>query len=72
MGEFLQNYGLYILLAGVFIAMHAFGMGCGGHGGHQDGEKRKEEDKPETAGGHQHGDAGQTPAAAGRRTGGCH
>jgi hypothetical protein len=28
--EFLQNYGLWIALAGVFVAMHWFGMGCCG------------------------------------------
>jgi hypothetical protein len=32
--EFLQNYGLWIALAGVFFAMHRFGMGCCG-GGHK-------------------------------------
>jgi hypothetical protein len=32
MEAFLQSYGLWILLAGVFLAMHWFGMGCcGGH-----------------------------------------
>ena len=31
MEAFLQSYGLWILLAGVFFAMHWFGMGCGGH-----------------------------------------
>jgi hypothetical protein len=32
MEAFLQNYGLWILLGGVFVAMHWFGMGCcGGH-----------------------------------------
>ncbi len=73
MGEFLQNYGLWILLIGIFFAMHRFGMGCGGHGGHQHGgEKKKDDEKPETTGGHQHGTAGQAPAAAGRRSGGCH
>jgi len=73
MGEFLQNYGLWILLIGIFFAMHRFGMGCGGHGGHQHGgEKKKDDEKPETTGGHQHGTAGQAPAAAGRRAGGCH
>ena len=30
MEAFLQNYGLWILLAGVFVAMHWFGMGCCG------------------------------------------
>jgi hypothetical protein len=30
--EFLQNYGLWIVLGGVFLVMHRFGMGCcGGH-----------------------------------------
>jgi hypothetical protein len=28
--EFLQSYGLWIALAGVFFAMHRFGMGCCG------------------------------------------
>ena len=30
MVEFLQNYWLWIVLAGVFFAMHRFGMGCCG------------------------------------------
>ena len=37
--EFLQNYGLWLVLAGVFFAMHRFGMGCCG-GGYRD-EKRR-------------------------------
>ncbi len=32
MVEFAQTYGLWIALAGVFIAMHWFGMGCCGGG----------------------------------------
>jgi hypothetical protein len=28
--EFLATYGLWILLAGIFIGMHAFGRGCCG------------------------------------------
>jgi hypothetical protein len=32
--EFLQNYGLWIALGGVFVVMHRFGMGCCG-GGHR-------------------------------------
>lgn len=28
--EFLQTYGLWIALAGVFFTMHRFGMGCCG------------------------------------------
>jgi hypothetical protein len=32
MVEFLQTYGLWIALGGVFVGMHWFGMGCcGGH-----------------------------------------
>jgi len=73
MGEFLQNYGLWILLIGIFFGMHAFGMGCGGHGGHQHGGDEKKDDKnPETAGNHQHATAGHAPATAGRRAGSCH
>jgi hypothetical protein len=34
MEAFLQNYGLWVLLAGVFLALHWFGMGCGGRHGH--------------------------------------
>ncbi len=34
MVEFLQSYGLWIALAGVFVAMHWFGRGCCG-GGHR-------------------------------------
>lgn len=32
--EFVQTYGLWIALAGVFVAMHLFGRGCCG-GGHR-------------------------------------
>jgi hypothetical protein len=41
MEEFLRSYGLWVLLAGVFVAMHWFGMGCGG--GHRHGGEREEE-----------------------------
>lgn len=34
MEAFLQTYGLWMLLAGVFLAMHWFGMGFGGGHGH--------------------------------------
>ncbi len=71
MSEFLSNYGLWILLGGIFVAMHMFGMGCGGHGGHQHGSKEKNEAGDEHAG---HGapaptNTRTTPA---RTTGGCH
>ena len=71
MAEFLSNYGLWIVLGGIFVAMHMFGKGCGGHGGHQHESKQKDDDRDEHAG---HGDptptkAGATPV---RRAGGCH
>lgn len=32
MWEFFQNYGLWIVLGVIFLAMHRFGLGCcGGH-----------------------------------------
>ncbi|RMF88072.1 MAG: hypothetical protein D6736_11440 [Nitrospinota bacterium] len=40
MGTFLQDYGLWLLLA-VFIGMHLFGLGCGG--AHSHGHQRKRE-----------------------------
>ncbi len=43
--EFLQTYGLWIALAGVFIIMHRFGMGCCG-GGHQHGPPPREKALP--------------------------
>ncbi|HWU39042.1 MAG TPA: hypothetical protein VN203_15430 [Candidatus Acidoferrum sp.] len=72
MTEFISNYGLWILLGGIFVAMHMFGMGCGGHGGHQHGSRRKDEGGDEHAG---HGapaptKAGTTATPAVR--GGCH
>ncbi|MBI2456848.1 MAG: DUF2933 domain-containing protein [Chloroflexi bacterium] len=71
MAEFLSNYGLWILLGGIFVAMHMFGMGCGGHGGHQHGSKRKDEPAHEHAG---HGAPAPTKAGAPatRPSGGCH
>jgi len=41
MAEFFSNYGLWIVLAGVFFAMHWFGMGCCGSG-HRHGAKSTE------------------------------
>jgi hypothetical protein len=60
MDEFLRSYGLWILLAGVFIAMHWFGMGCGGghaHGGSREDKpaKPEEEKKPVAHSGHARG-----------------
>ncbi len=31
MWQFLQSYGLWILLGLIFVAMQRFGSGCGGH-----------------------------------------
>ena len=70
MAEFLSNYGLWIVLGGIFVAMHMFGMGCCG-GGHQHGSKRKE-----GAGGEHAGHDAPAPKKAGaaptRQSGGCH
>lgn len=41
MEAFLQSYGLWILVAAVFVAMHWFGMGCSG--GHEHGPQRRDE-----------------------------
>ncbi len=71
MTEFFSNYGLWILLGGIFVAMHMFGMGCGGHGGHQHGSQRKDEAGDEHA---EHGSPTPTKAGATatRPSGGCH
>lgn len=71
MAEFLSSYGLWIVLGGIFVAMHMFGMGCGGHGGHQHGSKREDEAGDEHVG---HGAPTQTKAGVTptRRAGGCH
>lgn len=59
MEEFIRNYGLWILLAGVFVAMHWFGAGCGGSHRHGRGA---DEEAAKPAG------DGRPP----RRSGGCH
>ena len=62
MEEFLRSYGVWILLAGVFFAMHWFGMGCGS--GHRHDARRDDEPgKP--------GEEKKQVAQSGR-TGGCH
>ena len=62
MEEFLRSYGVWILLAGVFFAMHWFGMGCGG--GHRHDARR--DDEPSKPG------EEKKQVAQSRRTGGCH
>ena len=67
MEEFIRSYGLWILLGVVFIAMHRFGMGCGGghdHGSAQaDGLQRADEPARR--------DEKKKPVTTGR-AGGCH
>jgi hypothetical protein len=43
MMEFLSTYGLWILLLGIFLAMHRFGMGCC-EGGRRLAAERRDED----------------------------
>jgi hypothetical protein len=46
MEEFIRSYGLWILLAGVFVAMHWFGVGCGS--GHRHGSQTESEEAAAT------------------------
>jgi hypothetical protein len=43
MAEFLSSYGLWIVLGGIFVVMHMFGMGCCGGHGRLRGPRRKDE-----------------------------
>ena len=71
MTEFFSNYGLWIALAGVFFAMHWFGMGCCGRGGHRHESKPKEGTPDEHASTSTPSAAtGETPATRASR--GCH
>ncbi|OGL05068.1 MAG: hypothetical protein A3H48_01835 [Candidatus Rokubacteria bacterium RIFCSPLOWO2_02_FULL_71_18] len=63
MEEFLRNYGLWILLGVVFIALHRFGMGCGGSHRHEPGSA----DNQATT-----GEKEKKPAAQAGHTRGCH
>lgn len=65
MEDFIRSYGLWILLAAVFVGMHWFGMGCGG--GHRHApddedaargnpdDKRVRDDKASAHAGHKGG-----------------
>ena len=66
MVEFLQSYGLWIALAGVFVAMHWFGRGCCG-GGHR---QRPTQDSQGLPG--QTEKAEKTSEGVPKSTGGCH
>jgi len=48
MEEFVRSYGPWILLAAVFVAMHWFGAGCGGHrrGGEEPHGPGRQKDAP--------------------------
>ena len=66
MVEFAQTYGLWIALAGVFIAMHWFGMGCCGRRNGRRPNQRQED----IAGG---APGGEKASQAGHKSGGsCH
>ncbi len=64
--EFLQTYGLWIALAGVFIVMHRFGMGCCG-GGHQHGAPPRDNALPDET-----RKSGELSESAPKSTGSCH
>ncbi|MGH7332996.1 MAG: DUF2933 domain-containing protein [Candidatus Rokuibacteriota bacterium] len=48
MGEFLTNYGFFILVALLMVACH---LGHGAHGGHP---RKRDNDGDGTTGGHRH------------------
>ena len=55
--EWVRENWFFILFAVLFIAMHLFGFGCGGHGGHGREEERERSSgdvsgKREQKGGH--------------------
>jgi len=56
--EWLSQNWVWVLFGAGFIAMHMFGHGCHGHGGHQAGNKpavKEGEKRPSKKGkGHQH------------------
>ncbi len=47
MEDFVTSYGLWILLAVVFVAMHWFGVGCGGARHHLMPPRQKQPDEPD-------------------------
>ena len=64
--EFLQTYGLWIALAGVFFIMHRFGMGCCGGGHHHTLARRDQA----TSGENGRGEKPSQPVS--KSTGSCH
>ncbi len=71
MAEFLSNYGLWIVLGGIFVAMHLFGRGCCG-GGHDHGQKPKGERDDESASPDTATPTTVGPTPTRSRPGGCH
>ena len=74
MVEFIQNYGIWFLVAGAMFLMHRLGIGC--CGGHRHGtvrghcEARKVDPKPTDAKATE--ERRPEVAAPPRRGGGCH
>jgi len=63
MEELVSKYGIWILLGGIFLAMHWFGrIGCGG-GHRRGGQSSEETDKS---------GAGKKRAPQSGHSGGCH
>lgn len=60
--EWLSQNGFFVLLALAFIALHLFGHGHGGHGGHdrnRPAQNRRDLDEP-----HDHGNVSRRPATS--------
>ena len=64
--KFLHNYGLWLVLAGVFIAMHRFGTGCCG-GGHHRRPSQRDGALPD-----ENPKGGKKSETASHPTGNCH
>ena len=63
--EFIQNYGIWIALLGVFVAMQWFGMGCCG------GHRKKQAQRTEGVSGDGAKES-KTPDATQKSSGSCH
>ncbi|MBI3456297.1 MAG: hypothetical protein HY002_10980 [Candidatus Rokubacteria bacterium] len=68
MEAFLQSYGLWVLLAVVFVAMHWLGMGCGR--GHDHGSGSRRAGREGGAGDAEH--ERERPVGSGHQGRGCH
>ena len=76
MVEFIQSYGIWILLIGGMFLMHRFGFGCcGGHShgkGHGHGDAPKAEPKPTETKASAQEKPEALPASSPPRGGSCH